>query len=388
MTFTLLLLTRDNVAAKTKDAYQLYDNKYPDNRSATSHLLDTKSHDRENHQIRGAKTKMLNSDETNAYNESKRGIPRHNVPRWDTITQDDYKRHAASVMESLGNSHLEKKGANRERALQGDDDNNGLIYDVSVGNIIKALDRFQSGRSRDSAEDEEDSSGSSGVFIDGQIYINPPGLLTDDNCLGCVGSDGDYLDDDNFALIKEDFDESDVTRRFDKYLVLFYTVDAIATGDLTISEDGIETDIGYNGQVQTVTGTLYSSNGLFVGKYFNVNTKIITPENGVDVRSDSFLSTYMMYSSGRMIGTLQLQGTLSNRVFYSIVGGTGRFAGATGFGEGESRQLDVPLGCDFNGNWPGPAGDVSSNCVVGVSYLTLHEFWEHDYIDYEDQCDF
>merc|ERR1712062_719747 len=104
-------------------------------------------------------------------------------------------------------------------------------------------------------------------------------------------------------------------------------------------------------------------------------------------RSESFLGTYMMYSSGRLIGTLQLQGTTSaDRAFYSIVGGTGRFSGATGFGEGEARLLDVPLGCNYNANYVN--GDVSSNCVVGVSYLTLHEFWEHDYIDYEDQCDF
>ena len=64
--------------------------------------------------------------------------------------------------------------------------------------MIVALDRFESGRSKDNHDNGDDT----------EEY--------NDDTIDNTGLDIDHLDDDAFALIKDDFDENDTTNRFDK----------------------------------------------------------------------------------------------------------------------------------------------------------------------------
>lgn len=61
--------------------------------------------------------------------------------------------------------------------------------------MIVALDRFESGRSKDDGDDTEEYN---------------------DDTIDNTGLDIDHLDDDAFTLIKDDFNENDTTNRFDK----------------------------------------------------------------------------------------------------------------------------------------------------------------------------
>eukprot|EP00592_Proboscia_alata_P006969 CAMPEP_0194364466 /NCGR_PEP_ID=MMETSP0174-20130528/12388_1 /TAXON_ID=216777 /ORGANISM="Proboscia alata, Strain PI-D3" /LENGTH=409 /DNA_ID=CAMNT_0039138513 /DNA_START=117 /DNA_END=1346 /DNA_ORIENTATION=- len=217
--------------------------------------------------------------------------------------------------------------------------------------------------------------------IDDDTYV----WSDDNNCETCFQDPG-YLGSEQFHNMQTFINPDKITKRSNNFFVLFtntHRVIEAAKGDqsrLTTS--------------QVAVGSLYSSNGQTVGFYKNQRTILFTDADGTatDQSKTNLITELFFQHQGKTVATLNIQGdedpnTEYDAFHYSIISGTGRFSGAAGTLSVEERGLTVPLNCD-----PTDVDFTSRNdnrCVDFVLYVTLYQYWEHDYADYENnKCTF
>mmetsp|Transcript_53626 Transcript_53626/g.62657 ORF Transcript_53626/g.62657 Transcript_53626/m.62657 type:complete len:402 (-) Transcript_53626:1703-2908(-) len=234
------------------------------------------------------------------------------------------------------------------------------------------------GEDGDAEEKDTDHESNS---IDDDTYV----WSDDNNCETCFQDPG-YLGSEQFHNMQTFINPDKITKRSNNFFVLFtntHRVIEAAKGDqsrLTTS--------------QVAVGSLYSSNGQTVGFYKNQRTILFTDADGTatDQSKTNLITELFFQHQGKTVATLNIQGdedpnTEYDAFHYSIISGTGRFSGAAGTLSVEERGLTVPLNCD-----PTDVDFTSRNdnrCVDFVLYVTLYQYWEHDYADYENnKCTF
>lgn len=293
------------------------------------------------------------------------------------------------------------------------------IAETIVDTAIEALTRFKSGRSKkgkggkgkgnDHHHHEDYEYGEYGHYHeDGKVvYYGEDGdgdaeekdtdhesnsinddtyvWSDDNNCETCFQDPG-YLGSEQFHNMQSFINPDKITKRSNNFFVLFTNTHRVIEAKQPAQGRGTTS--------QVAIGSLYSSNGQTVGFYKNQRSILFTDDVGVatDQSKTSVITELFFQHQGKTVATLHIQGdedpnTEYDAFHYSIISGTGRFSGAAGTLSAEARGLTVPLDCDPT--------DVDfsirneNRCVGFVLYITLYQYWEHDYADYENnKCTF
>lgn len=150
-------------------------------------------------------------------------------------------------------------------------------------------------------------------------------------------------------------------KKFNKFFTLL-----LATVDYSIT--GSPDDIGSSVQLENI---LYSASGKNIGRA--LATCVISADKVAQCNY-----SVVLINNGMKMAELQFQSKQGpqnmTQIPLSVTGGTGTFSGARGSAYEVGQSLNIPVGCNTD-----PETSVGIKCVDAVWYVSLYEYYDHNF---------